>query len=266
MVTIGDSAGTAAEMRVLDQLVEGLRGGPTLVEAMIRNAIIGLEFQPFYEGWARRQWSAEQYEQFQKMFWQADCLENFHFAMIAGEREGVAQFISKNSAREMVEKVNFGGVDETKEPVRALLVNTYFRSMPRGWWLKNLMEHHRILDGMRTNLYDVKARLIFAQNDQRAMQWFDKELSRAKPFHHVAGAAIPNFAKALRQVGLTQASCDQAMLVCALERYALRNGSYPDSLQALVPDFISSLPKDLVTGQPPFSGADIVADNWVRPA
>jgi hypothetical protein len=250
-LTLNNPDGAAAQMCVLDQVVEGLRQSPYLVSSMIRNAVIGLEPHIFYEGWARRQWTAHQYSQFQKSFGAAACLEDFHFSIMSGETFGVAEFITKKSPRELVDKVNFGGVEEAKEPVRALLVNTYFRSMPKGWWLKNLVEHHRILNGMRTNLYDPDKRLIFAQNDQRTMKWFDKELSRARPFHYVAAAAIPNFAKALRAVAKNQATCDQAGLVCALERYALQNRSYPDSLTDLVPEFLAGLPKDIITGKPP---------------
>ena len=41
------------------------------------------------------------------------------------------------------------------------------------------------------------------------------------------------------------------MLVCALERYALQNRSYPNSLTNLVPEFLARLPKDIITGEPP---------------
>ncbi len=250
-LALNDPQEAAAQMRVFDQVVEGLRGHPTLVAGMIRVAIIGLEFQPFYEGWSRRQWSPEQYAEFQKMFARAECLENFDFSMLTGERLGVAEFVNTKTPREMIEKINLSGVDEVKEPIRALLMNTYFRSMPKGWWRRNLIEHHRILDGMRTNLYDINSRLVFAQNDQRGINWFDKELTRAKPFHHIAAAAIPNIAKALQHVALAQASSDQAMIVCALERYAAKYSSYPDSLPGLVPEFMVALPKDLISGNFP---------------
>jgi hypothetical protein len=37
---------------------------------------------------------------------------------------------------------------------------------------------------------------------------------------------------------------------CALERYRLRHGEYPDRLEALVPTFLAAIPKDIFTRQP----------------
>jgi hypothetical protein len=43
---------------------------------------------------------------------------------------------------------------------------------------------------------------------------------------------------------------DQAALACALERYRLANRQFPDTLDALVPRFISQLPHDVINGEP----------------
>jgi hypothetical protein len=41
-----------------------------------------------------------------------------------------------------------------------------------------------------------------------------------------------------------------AMLACALERYRLAEGHYPEELNVLAPRFISVLPHDIINGQP----------------
>jgi len=47
-----------------------------------------------------------------------------------------------------------------------------------------------------------------------------------------------------------QTVADQAAIACALERYRLANGQFPENLEALVPRFISQLPHDVITGGP----------------
>jgi hypothetical protein len=47
-----------------------------------------------------------------------------------------------------------------------------------------------------------------------------------------------------------QTATDQAAVACALERYRLANGQFPENLQALVPQFIAHLPNDVITGEP----------------
>ena len=41
-----------------------------------------------------------------------------------------------------------------------------------------------------------------------------------------------------------------AILACALERYRLDEGRYPEELSALVPRFVAVLPHDIINGQP----------------
>ena len=41
-----------------------------------------------------------------------------------------------------------------------------------------------------------------------------------------------------------------ARVACALERYRLAHGEYPETLDALAPQFIEKLPHDIINGQP----------------
>jgi hypothetical protein len=47
-----------------------------------------------------------------------------------------------------------------------------------------------------------------------------------------------------------QTRVNEGRIACALERYRLANGKYPETLHALVPQFIQTLPHDIVNGEP----------------
>lgn len=47
----------------------------------------------------------------------------------------------------------------------------------------------------------------------------------------------------------TQAAVDMARIACALERYRRAQGSYPEQLDALAPQFIKKIPHDIINGQ-----------------
>jgi hypothetical protein len=47
-----------------------------------------------------------------------------------------------------------------------------------------------------------------------------------------------------------QTAADEATLACALERYRLVKGEFPDSLGALIPQFIQTMPHDIINGGP----------------
>ncbi len=68
-------------------------------------------------------------------------------------------------------------------------------------------------------------------------------------------ASLPdNCCSALRNVpakaAAAQTAANQAALACALERYRLANGQFPETLAALSPQFIAHPPNDVITGQP----------------
>jgi hypothetical protein len=47
-----------------------------------------------------------------------------------------------------------------------------------------------------------------------------------------------------------QTARNEAIVACALERYRIRYGQYPDSTEALSPEFIRDIPHDVIDGNP----------------
>jgi hypothetical protein len=65
-----------------------------------------------------------------------------------------------------------------------------------------------------------------------------------------AGFFVPGAGRVPFRAAKTQISTDQAALACALERYRIANSHFPDRLEALVPQFIDRLPKDILRDGP----------------
>ena len=51
-------------------------------------------------------------------------------------------------------------------------------------------------------------------------------------------------------VSFAQTSVNQAVIACALERYRLAHGTYPETLDLLLPVYLGSIPRDIVRGRP----------------
>jgi hypothetical protein len=47
-----------------------------------------------------------------------------------------------------------------------------------------------------------------------------------------------------------QTAVNQGIIACALERFRLANGKYPETLDALVPTSLPGIPRDVVVGRP----------------
>ena len=70
-------------------------------------------------------------------------------------------------------------------------------------------------------------------------------------YHHImASTTMPHFATRTQGTAFMQNQVNMLMVACALERYRLAQGQYPDALDALSARFAPALPHDIINGQP----------------
>jgi hypothetical protein len=62
--------------------------------------------------------------------------------------------------------------------------------------------------------------------------------------------AFPGISACVMKTAKIQSQLDLARVATALERYRLAHGNYPETLDALAPQFIAQLPHDIINGQP----------------
>jgi hypothetical protein len=70
------------------------------------------------------------------------------------------------------------------------------------------------------------------------------------PYTYLAAMTVRDFERALRVLARNQTLVNEAYIACGLERYRLAHGQYPETLEALVPQFAAKLPHDIIGGQP----------------
>jgi hypothetical protein len=75
-------------------------------------------------------------------------------------------------------------------------------------------------------------------------------ISQFSPLTFLAALSVPNFTKALQTTANNQTLVNEAQIVCALERFHLAHGEYPETLDALAPQFMETIPHDIIGGQP----------------
>ncbi len=77
-------------------------------------------------------------------------------------------------------------------------------------------------------------------------------MTRGAPWYlFVSRQLLPNLENAIRRGDMNAARLVLAGAALALRRYRLDHGEYPESLNALVPVYLDSVPKDPFTGEPP---------------
>jgi hypothetical protein len=136
------------------------------------------------------------------------------------------------------------------------------RSFPRGWYYQTQIQTCRAYTDELLPLLDPKTKTVsqvMVTNDAYNMNpdltdrtYYLTMQEWGHPLWHpfsileraVFRGGFPG------QFAYAQGSADLARVACALERYRLRRGEYPKSLDELVPQFIDKLPHDVINGQP----------------
>jgi hypothetical protein len=70
------------------------------------------------------------------------------------------------------------------------------------------------------------------------------------PYTVLTAMLAPSFNKAGQWVNKIQSTLQMALIACALERYHLAHGRFPETLDELTPRYIATVPNDLMSGQP----------------
>ena len=98
--------------------------------------------------------------------------------------------------------------------------------------------------------FDLEHDTIAPRTFDEALREINTFLGHKSPYKLLAAIAIPNINKAEQTTAHTQTIANEAQIACALERYRLAHGEYPEALDALVPQFIQKLPHDIIGGPP----------------
>ncbi len=121
--------------------------------------------------------------------------------------------------------------------------------MPRGWVYQNMIVAVQ-LQQLWSDGFDPASGTISPQILEASMHKVQTSAKQHSAYHIVASIAIPNFSKAWQVTAYNQTQVNEAQIACALERYHLANGQYPDTLDALMPQFMETIPHDIIGGQP----------------
>ena len=201
----------------------------TLVEAMINVAITGLYAAMIGEGLERHVWQEPQLIALQKQLKETDLCPFVYEAL----REGPA---------------HIGRVVETTTPPNWGLSRPFRWSVPRGWLFQMMVVavkfECKALAG-----FNPEDDTLSPQKIDETMHDIKKSLNQRSPFYFLARIAMPNVDKAWQTTAYTQTLVNEGQVACALERYHLAHGEYPETLNALVPQFIGNIPQDVI-GQP----------------
>jgi hypothetical protein len=218
-------------------LADSVRDEPLRSSQSARYTMLVNARQIIWEGLADHRWSDQQLAQFQTRL-QTLALSGGIQKPLRLEQASINKLfgdLEHNPA--MTKPWRFGpGIGNSILPYFLWL-------MPRGWMFQEQVSYHeffenKLLPALDTETGRIQPGLI---RDTGSAFWNHRLLS---------GVLLQSVESLLIGAALAQTGRNQAVLACALERYRLANGHFPESLDALSPQFTADIPDDVITGKP----------------
>lgn len=228
----------------------------TLVEAMINVAITGVYVSTVQDGFRLHAWQEPQLATIQAQLAEVNLPP---WVVVAFQMELAAsvQTYESTPAERIADLFALGQVvsnnRETKTSTFRRRLNSpiylFLKLAPRGWWYQNLVNCVGI-KAKSSDGFDLANGTISPRTFDQALRDENQFFEHWSPFKLLAAFSIPNYTKATQTTAYTQTLANEAQIACALERYRLAHGNYPETLDELSPQFIAQVPHDIIGGQP----------------
>ncbi len=257
-------------IKLMLRLTDSPKGEPWLICYLIRATMFRITADTVWEGLAQHLWSEAQLKEMQERCTRFDFIADAQY-ILRGERalhlKWFDYFGTTNSAWALHElnrmmEIRVGPTDLFTEPERLHPAEHLMRFAPRGWSyleqrnyalhfqeiiLERFSSESKRIEPARSRLCDEKLQKVVGTPVNPRI----KPVPLDRLLHHrlLSALQLPTLGPSVKRAAETQTVCDQVTVACALERYRLITGNFPEQLQALVPEFIEKLPHDVITGK-----------------
>lgn len=238
-----------ADVLLMLALVNATRTEPILISQLVRLSEIQLALQPLGEGMGK--WTEPQLRTLQEHLQGLDFLQDMTRALEA-ERTlfggGVIEYVRRSPKKLEVTQMFR---DDPAITGAGLLV----AAAPNGWFYLEELNYNVLCDRYLLPAIDLTNRLVRPAEVRRlgdaiAEATSGSPASRLLKHRVFAGLLLPALSKVSHKAAFGQTAVDEAVIACALERYRLSRSKLPDSLEELIPDYLSRLRVDVINGRP----------------
>jgi hypothetical protein len=239
----GQTDEALADVRLILYLANSIRHEPIPNSFECQMAIVNLAVQPIWEGLARRQWSADQLAVLEQDLAGIDTVKDYNFALRAALAFNFKTLeYLRTEGRTNV--INDGNDDVMWMPT------LIFRLSPDGWFRLNERATATVFEAALPTAAETAQGILSPEITAR----FGRAESSERRSHLIPDSFWLGFVPPLPLMAMNsariQSGVDMARIACALERYRLAHDGFPETLAALVPQFIEKLPHDIINGQP----------------
>jgi hypothetical protein len=239
----GQSDLALADVKLMLRLNDSIRTEPFLISHLVRIAMLNLPLQPVWEGLQDHKWSDAQLVELDQELAKLDFLADYEFSM-RGER------VLSMANIEYLRRTRNIGLFSDGENSSSGFSKAAFHLVPNSFFYQNELAIARGHQEWLLPVVDVEQHIVSPKKLEMAKTNIDKMRTHWSPNTILAAMMLPGLPYAVNKYAYAQSAVDMARVACALERFRLAQGNYPETLDALQPRFIDALPHDVIGGQP----------------
>jgi len=262
------------DVKLALRLAEALRDEPILISYLVRVATLTMVLQCEREGLARSAWNEAQLLELQNQLAKVDVLHGYKQALRFERAMQVRGLLYHLRKRSLYQFMDWAGGSRPTKPWESHLEAL----LPLGWVQQNIAiicEFIRVY-GLET-VDEASHRVQTARmpgvdatggDDYRGGLEEAVRLLPTGPYTFLAKQMLPALGRCAQKTAFAQWGFDAGTLACALERYRLAHGKFPDRLEDLVPRYIEKIPQDILGGGPlkyqtsPDGGYRLISVGW----
>ena len=245
----GETEKALDDVKLSLRLADSIHTEPFLVSQLVRVAILHITLQPVYEGLAEHKWADTQLAELDSELAKLDFPADYELSMRCERASdiGIIEYFRHARMSQKKADILYSIRHNEYGITTGGLVVFYFG--PDGWQdqselkICQLMQHY-------FSVANVDLQTISPTSARDADARVNVENEHSTPFNLMERLLLPGLGAAAKRFAYSQNSVNLARLAIALERYHLAHGEYPETLNALAPQFIKKLPHDIVNGQP----------------
>lgn len=230
-------------------LARSIQDEPLEISQLVRIAILRENaLQIIWEGLADRRWSDGQLRDFQAQLQRLTILKDAEMSLRAERAAGneTCELLRTSADADRIFTSLFGD-----GPAFGFF---YLRLGPRAWMYREQINYNRFFDEEILPGFDSAAEQVHPRIIEDHAHELEKIIAPAdvRFWNHrvIASLLLPASIQVTRKPAFTQTGINQAIIACALERYRQAKGQFPETLDALTPQFIEKVPLDIIGGQP----------------
>ena len=234
----GNAQEALEDCRVLDHIQGALQPDPLMISHLVRLSVLPNLINLIWQGNSQHAWSEPQLAELQNICSRIDVLSD-HQRVVRGER-ALANVTFERFRRHPDEMSRvfgqiFAGEDKPWFGLLRILPQDallYGNEATYDEWIQEFALP--VIDAGQGRVDPAKADLA-----ERAVQGVT-----STPYNFMAKLSFPTFNGIARRSASAEVLARESAIACALERFRLKNGSFPTALTELVPEFLSAQPSD----------------------